>query len=527
MAGRGLKALFGAAIVMAVFAQSASAGTVTTATDSGNTTTQGELRTEVSEGGAVTIAPGIQPVLLDDPIIVTKDVTITGQGASSTTIAANLADADRIRFLVIGVGVDPAPTVGLNGVTVKNFRGGDVENGAVNGGNGQSGGAIAFLRGILEIRDSVFAANRAGIGGDGGTGFGGAGGSGGAIFAETGTTLIVRRSSFASEAGHGGSGVTGGAGGGGGAIFTRGNLGIENSTFHGSKAGNGGQAATEGALAGDGGSGGALQLAGGAIASISGSNFEGNRPGHGGGAELPGLMTGSGDDAGGGGAIHSTGASLQMVNSTIQLNGGAEGSVNDARGGGILVEDSTDTLSFVTIAGNGGILGGPVQNGSGIFTSGGGSAVLRNSILSTNYSVDITPGLNCEGSVSGEAGTANISFPPGAGCAGFATGDPKLLFDIVSPDGTLPLQAGSAAIDAAPNGSCTFGGAALGSDQLGRPRPSGAACDLGASEFQQGPAPALPVSPGAKKKKKCKKPKKKTKKALKKYKKCKKKAKKK
>jgi hypothetical protein len=521
MTGRGIAAT-AAAVAMLVFAPSAIAGTVTTPLDNG---TSGSLRNQIQAGGTVTIAPGVNPIVLNNPIVVTDDVTITGQGAGATTIAADIGDNDRIRLLNIGPDDETPPFVTLANVTVRNFRGGDGADGPGAGGNGSDGGAIRFFRGSLEIRDSVFIANRAGIGGDADAGFdGGDGGSGGSIAASDNTNLTIRRSTFTSDAGRGGNGLNGGNGGGGGAIFTTGNLVIENSRFHDCKGGDGGQAELPAGPAGNGGSGGALQLAGDAVTSISGTNFEGNRPGHGGGVPLPGLGSGTGDVSGGGGAIHSTGASMQLVNSTIQLNGGAEGSIRNAQGGGVLVEDSADSISFATIAYNGALFGGRVDDGPGIFATGtGGSAVLRNSILSTNYPADLTPGLNCEGAVTGGPGTANVSFPPGSGCTGFSSGDPKLLIDIVNPDGTLPLQAGSSAVDTAPAGSCTFGGQPLGSDQLGRPRPSGIACDLGASELQQAPFPP-PLQPA---KKKCKKPKKKTKKAMKKFKKCKKKAKKK
>ena len=46
------------------------------------------------------------------------------------------------------------------------------------------------------------------------------------------------------------------------------------------------------------------------------------------------------------------------------------------------------------------------------------------------------------------------------------------------PTKTLPLLAGSPAIDAIPNGSCT-----QTQDQRGLPRPRGAGCDLGAFEY--------------------------------------------
>ena len=87
------------------------------------------------------------------------------------------------------------------------------------------------------------------------------------------------------------------------------------------------------------------------------------------------------------------------------------------------------------------------------------------------------PGVATEGTVAD--GGHNLSFG-NAGCPG-ANADPKLgtLGNHGGPTPTIPLLAGSPAIDAIPAGdpSCT------GSDQRGMPRPGGSACDIGAFEL--------------------------------------------
>ena len=61
-------------------------------------------------------------------------------------------------------------------------------------------------------------------------------------------------------------------------------------------------------------------------------------------------------------------------------------------------------------------------------------------------------------------------------CDGRASGDP-LLGELTGSPGYYPLEAGSPAIDAADQAYCA------GTDQLGRSRPLGARCDIGAIEF--------------------------------------------
>jgi len=81
-------------------------------------------------------------------------------------------------------------------------------------------------------------------------------------------------------------------------------------------------------------------------------------------------------------------------------------------------------------------------------------------------------------------------------CAGFTITDDALL-DVLAnyggPTETHALQAGSPAMDAAPD-CTTTGGSALSTDQRGEPRPGGPACDLGAYEDKIGsPVPITPV----------------------------------
>lgn len=138
---------------------------------------------------------------------------------------------------------------------------------------------------------------------------------------------------------------------------------------------------------------------------------------------------------------------------------------NRARvGGGIFtVDGGLSRLTHVTIAGN------RAESGGGIYTQDEGRTQLRFSLLADNA------GNDCVGFPRQNIGNLIAD----GSCDPALRGDP-LLGEMVQPaDGGpayFPLAPGSPAIDAAVDEYCR------GSDQIGRARPQGAACDIGAIE---------------------------------------------
>ena len=169
-------------------------------------------------------------------------------------------------------------------------------------------------------------------------------------------------------------------------------------------------------------------------------------------------------------------------------------------GGGIFVRNGTSTFTNVTVSGN-----NATREGGGIFVRGGtanfinatlsannasgngdnirrrgGNANFRNTIVDNNGNAN-----NCSGNITAFAG--NLAF--GAGCTGFANGDP-LLGPLTNNGGlteTHALAAGSAAIDIGTDPACPA------ADQRGTARPQDGdsngsfICDSGAYELIGGP----------------------------------------
>lgn len=167
--------------------------------------------------------------------------------------------------------------------------------------------------------------------------------------------------------------------------------------------------------------------------------------------------------AGVGGAIVS-GGELSISATTIVRN-------SALHGGGLYVYGfdsyaSDSTLSHVTLARNAARLGG------GIYVDSMPNAIVnvRNSIIAQNTGGDCFGGLNQD--------TGNLLLD--GSCYSPHGHSPAFGALTESEDGLpgyLPLMAGSPAIDAAHPAYCE------GTDQIGTPRPQGAACDIGAIEF--------------------------------------------
>jgi hypothetical protein len=507
----------------------------------------GSLRKAVNDaqpGDLVVIDPGVAQIVLSNDIVVGTSLTIAGQGAALTEVAATgvtrlfsvtSAVAVRIEKLKIAGGRAPSGVIGASEqMGPMPF---DPPFPAGPGGPGGDGGAIFNSGGPVELTQVTLSGNGAGLGGGGGSagtfggfspaGNGGDGGDGGAIF-NSGTMTITGSTlsgNFAGTGGPGGSNANpgmpsgqNGAAGGGGAIVNTGTMTIVDSTLSGNKAALGNIGASGATAIGgpgsSGGSGGAI-LNSGAL-TLTGSALTGNEAGAGGaGGSATASTSGPGGTGGSGGAVFNTGT-LFATNDTFSANaagkggqgggftpiglgvtggsGGSGGALAVGSGGKATLAASTLATNTAGAGGAGGVgtpTGPTGGTGSGGALSNGGSLTVRGSLLASNIGTGICPG----GPVDGGG---NLAFPDAEGCTGFTIGDPKL--DPAGPASnggptqTIALLEGSAATDLVPSSSCTnANGVALSTDQRGEPRPLGNACDAGA--FESGDRVVVPVVP--------------------------------
>lgn len=428
VSGSLLVALGASALVMG-----APAGATTFTVTNANATGAGSLHQAILDANAnpgpdtVSIPAGTFP--LNGLVGLSDGTTITGAGASATTIQGDGTDT---MFQVGG----PA-TVTIEAVTI---------TGAVD--NNQSGGVIRAFGGTdpafnvnLTIRDSVLTGN-ASI-------------RGGAV-AHSNGLLTIENSVFSDNDT---------LAGGGGAISALGSvISITDSTF----VGNG----TASTANGDPADGGAILVDGGRF-DVTRSTFSGN------------IAGGGPNDPGNGGAIFVTGST--NVNSTI-LNSTITGNQAFGSGGGIGVElIPVQNVVHTTVADNTAVI-----SGAGIFARDGGTIRLTNSLVHNNQSdtpenCATTPGSNTDGTIESLGG--NLSDD--ATCAAVFT-DPTdrnsdtgtallALADNGGTTQTRALQTGSSAIDAV---ACVDG---VAEDQRGVARPVAAQCDIGAYEGADGP----------------------------------------
>ena len=164
------------------------------------------------------------------------------------------------------------------------------------------------------------------------------------------------------------------------------------------------------------------------------------------------------------------------------ISGNEETTIGGTGGG---VFNSGDvTISNSTISGNNAKINGfpGSSKGGGIVA---GTATLQNSILANNSAG------NCDGSMTSKGYNLSSDNTCDLDSSGDLNGtDPKLgqLGNYGGPTQTIPLLAGSPAIDAGNPSGCTDGnGHLLKTDQRGQPRPDPedtGGCDMGAYERQ-------------------------------------------
>ena len=181
---------------------------------------------------------------------------------------------------------------------------------------------------------------------------------------------------------------------------------------------------------------------------------------------------------GGGMAVHSapTGATLTNVTFSGNSAGNAE---NAGIGGGMLIKagsSGSPVLTYITLSGN-----SATSAGGGIYAMDSAAPVIKNTILWGNSAVLAGSQVFNETGAASTLEDSVIQFDCpiiGSTCTNIITADPLLgtLGEYGGFTQTIPLQAGSSAIDAANDDTC------LGTDQRGVLRPQGPKCDIGAYE---------------------------------------------
>jgi hypothetical protein len=200
--------------------------------------------------------------------------------------------------------------------------------------------------------------------------------------------------------------------------------------------------------------------------------------------------------AGAGGGTQNLGSELSMTNVTFSgnsavfggamVNGAANPTLNNVtfygnsaeQGGGIWNSDSKPVLTNVTFYNNSASAFGGGIFSDADYSQGGSQATLQNAILWGNTAPTGTQIYNSAGSVASVSDSVvEGGFPGGTN---LITTDP-LLGTPGSYGGftdTIPLQAGSSAIDSGSDANCPA------TDQRGVTRPKGSHCDIGAYEYE-------------------------------------------
>ena len=445
----------------ATFMTLSGAALVWTLADSG----AGSLRDAIAQGtgNPITFSNGLTGTitLTNGELLVNRNVTILGPGASVLTVSGN--NSSRVFHIAGGI------TSALSGLGIARGR----SAGADYAGGPGSGGGI-LNEGSLTLSNCLLSGNVAvgGQGVDGGSGApnpGGLGGSaqGGAIF--NGGSLWVFGCAFRTNGATGGIGGTGSYGyanlsggvggvggfGSGGAVYGAGAVQLVNSTFWGNTAsgGRGGSGGRDvdyvspgGGGVGGVGSGAAIEIAVVGLATMTNCTLSGN-------PAMPG--------AGGPGGVDDY--YDEDVGAVVVAAVGSNGAAGSALGGGLRNSSSLGGILNTIIAGN---TGGASPDVNGAMTSLG-----HNLIGATNGSSGWRAS-DLKGSV---ATPTNALLGP--------------LQDNGGPTPTLALLPGSRAIDAGDDTATN----SLATDQRGLLRLYGIHVDIGAYEAQ--PArPALAVT---------------------------------
>jgi hypothetical protein len=189
----------------------------------------------------------------------------------------------------------------------------------------------------------------------------------------------------------------------------------------------------------------------------------------------------SGNSADYGGVIYN-GGTLVSTNSTFFNNSAGNGTFNS---GGTIYNSGTATFTNSTLSGNSATTGGNIYNDNGTVT-------LQNALLGKGAA-----GANCDGAgtISSNGATYNLSNDASCGANVMQVASLGLgtLGANGGPTQTIPLLAGSPAIDAGDDTVCAAS-PVNGVDQRGEARSAGSHCDIGAFEYQA-PVPAPTAIP--------------------------------
>jgi CSLREA domain-containing protein len=392
--------------------------TVTSAADSGGpcpgaaTCTLRQAINDAASGDTIDFAASITAITLtSDQLLIDKNLTVNGPGASGLTVQRSTAQ-NTPDFRIFDIAANT--TVTISGLTITG--GSAPQNGNAGTETGNTGGGI-FNAGTLTIADSAVTNNQTSL--SPGMGYGGGIFNNGSLTI-TNSAITNNQTSPSESAGFGGGIANSGsllikgstlsgnkvgdnptaayfssptAGGGGGAIYSSsGNVTIANSTLSDNRAGKG--ATSTNSFNGDGGDGGAIFYRGSTLIIVN-STVSGNRAGDGGGS---GAQMG---DAGLGGGITNIGTAT-IMNCTITANQAGDGAVantDDGSGGGIL-NNGTLTILGNIIAGNSTVAAGAI----GPDIRGGGSGNIKSdgyNLIQDPSGATITPNPNAGPDMTG------------------------------------------------------------------------------------------------------------------------------
>ncbi|MCX6035825.1 MAG: right-handed parallel beta-helix repeat-containing protein [Chloroflexi bacterium] len=180
-----------------------------------------------------------------------------------------------------------------------------------------------------------------------------------------------------------------------------------------------------------------------------------------------------------GGGMYNEGNSKPTL-TNVTFSGNSATHYGHNGGGGIYNDYSSPTLTNVTFSGN------SAQSGGGIYNYYSSPAI-RNTILWGNTAS--TAGAQIYNDNSFPVVSDSVVKDGYAGSTNIITADPRLgtLGDYGGFTQTIPLQAGSSAIDTGNDAVCPA------TDQRGVSRPQGAHCDIGAFELVDTTAPETTI----------------------------------
>ena len=409
---------------------------VTNAFDSG----PGSLRDAIAialPGDTINVMVSGTVTLTSGPLLIRKNLTINGPGASNLAISGN----DSSRVVTIDV---TTADVAISGFTIRNGSA-DYGGGILNAGrltlidivvSGHSalwnGGAI-YNAGTLVLRNGTISGNSAAV-------------YGGGLYIETGSAMTISNSVISGNAASIGGGITN----------HDGTLSLTTTSVSGNSA--------AGAY---GGSGGGIMNGGlGGTVTIADSTISGNSAS----AE--------------GGAIYHLSGTLTIVNSTISNNSCSCNNGGCSGGGGIYNLQSTAAISNTTFSNNVSSLSYLGGNIISLY----GTTTVKNSLLAKGPS---SP--NCYTYFANSIVSQGHNLSDDASCSTFFTQGGDLndepaglstagLQNNGGPTQTIGLLATSHAVDSVPSEACTDANGNLIADQRGVSRPQGGACDIGSFE---------------------------------------------